>query len=263
MYNKIICLFLLLCCLGTMFLFGCSNKDDASSENTNKKETVSDEEIVEAKQEVENYEQKICAEMSESSKNEVVALKEACFEEIDANPENFENSKKICLLEMELVYIADIKNQKLAEISSNYDYPIQNMENILFEIEVQGYYTGSQASYNLELSDIDSQLREISVNKEKEKRYIRAQAIANGSNNTGWLQSKLNEVDQKYARQRENLTELKECLQALWENRELYNKSNAILLGLIDEKDELIASANNEYAVRKNEIDTEIARLHQ
>ena len=70
-------------------------------------------------------------------------------------------------------------------------------------------------------------------------------------------------MDQKYARQRENLTELKECLQALWENRELYNKGNAILLGLIDEKDELIASANNEYAVRKNEIDTEIARLHQ
>lgn len=256
MNRKIIATMLLLGCLMMLFLFGCGDTNDEQTK-------ASPEEIAEAKSEIENYIKVVSPTLTVSSKTHVNDLKDIYFNKIDGVDKNVANIKKECLLKIELVYISDKKETKLEQIHDEYDLPIIEVENAIYAIELEGYYTGTQASYNAEIASIDEQLKEIETERAKEISKAKSQSSISGVGGTGYLENALMKINSKYNAQRKELDNLKSYLKLMWENKGLYYEGLAVLSELEAERDSLINSANNEYTRRKNQIDTELSALKQ
>ena len=255
---KIIAIILLVGCLMMLCLFGCGDTND-----DNDPTKASPEEIAEAKSEIENYIKVVSPALTASSLTYANDLKDIYFDKIDKADENVENIKKECLLKIELTYISDKKEAKLEQIHDEYDLPIIEVENAIYAIELEGYYTGTQASYNAEIASIDEQLRKIETERAKEISKAKSQSNISGVGGTGYLENALMKINSKYNAQRKEYDNLKNQLKTMWENKSLYYEGLAVLSELESERDSLINSANNEYTRRKNQIDTELSALKQ
>ena len=256
MSRKIIVLVLLISSLLSLCLIGCN---DAS--NAEEQAKASPEEIEDAKEKIENYIEFVSPTLTASSKTHVNDLKDIYFNKIDGADKNVANMKKECLLKIELVYISDKKETKLEQIHDEYDLPIIEVESAIYAIELEGYYEGTQASYNAEIASIDEQLRKIETERAKEISKAKSQAQISGVGGTGYLQNALMKINSKYDAQRRELDSLRNHLKTMWENKPAYFEGLAILSELESERDALINSANNEYTRRKNQIDTELSAL--
>lgn len=257
---KFCVLCLLLLALGLLCFASCSGNNE-NSNGDEELSNVSIEEKENAKSEIDEYISKILPTLNYLSTNDVVNLKYEYFSKIDEATQSVEKVKKECLLKIELIYIKDCKEQEIRLIHSEYDYRISNLENIISDIEETGYYTGTRNNYESELSSLSAELRDIEVNRTKEKQYVRQQAIINGYGNSGVLQNELVAVDKKYDQQRANIEAEKEYLEVMWENRERYDEGNSILLSMKSELQELIDEANNEYTRRSLEIESELKSI--
>ena len=228
--------------------------------STDNEELPLDQQKQNAKTEIENYRQELSPELSEAGQGYNDDLIEIYFGRIDDAEEGVDELKQTCLLKMEQTFISEKKDAKIAEINSEYDPAIDKVCGWLDGLLEYGVYRGTEKEYNAEVKDIDEQLRNIATEKTKKKNYY-AQMCAISGYSQSWLQGKYSEVDSEYNASYNYLVAEKNYLEALWQNRSQYDEYLALLGGLEDERDALIAKANQEYEQRNGEIENLIGEL--
>lgn len=236
----------------SVLMVGCGSTDN--------EELLLDQQKQNAKTEIENYRQELSPELSEAGQGYNDDLIEIYFGRIDDAEEGVDELKQTCLLKMEQTFISEKKDAKIAEINSEYDPAIDKVCGWLDGLLEYGVYRGTEKEYNAEVKDIDEQLRNIATEKTKKKNYY-AQMCAISGYSQSWLQGKYSEVDSEYNASYNYLVAEKNYLEALWQNRSQYDEYLALLGGLEDERDALIAKANQEYEQRNGEIENLIGEL--